>query len=62
MVHGKRSIYCSCANALYSAQAIQRYKCNLIRFSTNFRFANSSWMIPQTTENAVEGHMRPAGL
>jgi len=53
MVHRKRSIHCSYANALYLAQAIQWDKCNLTRFSTNFRFEDSLWMIPRATENAV---------
>jgi len=42
MVHRKRSIYCSCANAHHLAQAIQRDKYNLTRFSTNFRFEDFS--------------------
>jgi len=38
MAHRKSSIHCSCTNALYPAQAIQWNKCNLTRFSTNFKF------------------------
>jgi len=38
MLHRKGIIYCSCANTLYPAQAIQRNECNLTRFSTNFKF------------------------
>jgi len=38
MVDRKGIINCSCANALYPAQASQWDKCNLTRFSTNFRF------------------------
>jgi len=38
MVRRKDIIHCSCANALYPVQAIQRDKCNLTRFSTKFRF------------------------
>jgi len=63
MVHKQGSIHCSCENALYPAQAIQWWdKCNLTRFSTNFRFENFSWMRPRTIENPVVGHMRFAGL
>jgi len=57
MVHKR---YCSSAKALHPAQAIQWDKCNLTRFSTNFRFEDFSWML--ATENAVAGHMRTAGL
>jgi len=32
MLHRKGSIYCSCANALYPAQAIQWDQCNLTPF------------------------------
>jgi len=38
MVRRKGIIHCSCANALYQAQAIHWVKYNLTRFSTNFRF------------------------
>jgi len=38
MIHTKAIINCSCANTLYPALAIQWNKCNLTRFSTNFRF------------------------
>jgi len=62
MVHRKGSMHCSCANALYLVQVIQWDKCNLTRFSTNFRFEDFSWMIPRATENAVAGHMQPVGL
>jgi len=62
MVHRKGSIHCSCANALYPAQAIQWNKYNLTCFSTNFRFEKFSWLRQLATENAVAGHMRPAGL
>jgi len=62
MVHTKGSIHCSCANALYPAQAIQWDKCNLTSFSTNFKFEVFSWMRLRATENAVAGHMRPAVL
>jgi len=62
MVHKKGRIHCSCANALYPAQAIQWDKCNLTRFSTNFRFEDFSWMLPRATENAAPGHMRLTGL
>jgi len=37
MVHKKGSIHCSCANALCQAKANQWNKCNLTRFSTNFK-------------------------
>jgi len=47
MVHRKGSIHSSCAKALYSAQEIQWDKCNLIRFSTNFRFEDFSWRRPR---------------
>jgi len=59
MLHRKAIVHCSCANA---AQAIQWDKCSLTRFSTNFRFEGFSWMLPRATENAEEGHMRPAAL
>jgi len=62
MVHRKGGIHCSCANALYPAQEIQSDKCNLVRFSTNFRFEDFSWMGPRATENALADHMRPTGL
>jgi len=62
MVRRKGSIHCSCANAHYAVQAIQWDKCNLSRFSTNFRFEDFSWMRPRATENAVAGHMRPMSL
>jgi len=62
MVDRKGNIHWSCANALYPAQAIQWDKCNLTRFSTNFRFEDFSWMLPRAIENAVAGHMRPTGL
>jgi len=54
--------YWSCANAHYQAQEIQWDKRNLTRFSTNFGFEDFSRMLPHATENAVTGHMRPAGL
>ena len=38
MLHRKGIIHCSCANTLYLAQAIPWNKCNLARFSTNFKF------------------------
>jgi len=60
MAHRKGIIRCSCTNALCRAQAIQWVKCNFTRFSTNFRFANFSWMLP--LENAVEGHMLTTGM
>jgi len=59
MVHRKGIIYCFCAN---EAQEIQRGKCNLTRFSTNFRFEDFSWMLLRVIEKAVAGHMPPAGL
>jgi len=62
MVHRKRSILCSCTNALYPARAIQWEKCNLTHFSTNFTFADISWMLLRATEYAVAGHIRPASL
>jgi len=62
MLHRKGSIHCSCANALYPAQALQRDKRNLTRFPRNFRFEDFSWMLPRATGNAVAGHMWPAGL
>jgi len=40
MIHRKGVIHCSCANALCPAQAIQWDKCNLTRFSANFRFGD----------------------
>jgi len=49
-------------NLLCPAQAIQWDKCNLTRFRRNFRFEDFSWNLPRAAENAVEGHMRPAGL
>ena len=61
MLHKKGMIYFLC-NALYSAQAIQWGKCNLIGLSTYFTFEDFSWMLPRATENTVVGHMRPAGL
>jgi len=62
MVRRRGNIHCSCANALYPAQAIQWDKCNRTRFSRNFRFEDFSWMLPGGTENAVAGHMWPADL
>jgi len=62
MVHGKGIIHCSCTKALYPAKAIQWDKCQLARYSTNFRLEDFSWMLPRATENPVVGHMRPAGL
>jgi len=62
MVRKKGIIHCSCAKAFYPAQAIQWDKCNLTRFSTNFRFEAFSWMFPRAPENVVADHMRPAGL
>ena len=44
MGHRKAIIHCSCANALYPAQAIQWDKCNFTRFSTNFIFEDFSWI------------------
>jgi len=38
MVRRKGIIHLSCAHTLYPAQAIQWNKCNLTRFSTNFKF------------------------
>jgi len=38
MVHRKGGIHCSCADALYTAQAIQWNKCNLTSFWTNLKF------------------------
>jgi len=37
-------------------------KCDLTRFSTNFRFENFSWMLPQATEDTVAAHMQLTGL
>jgi len=51
MEHRKGSILCSCAYALYPAQAIQWDNCNLTRFSTNFRFFL----------NASTGHWKRCG-
>jgi len=62
MLHRKGIIHCPCANTLYLGQAIQWNKCNLTRFSTNFKFEVFFWMIPQAAENAVAGHMQTAGL
>jgi len=42
MVHRKVIVYCSCANALYAAQAIQWDNYNFTRFSTYFRFEEFS--------------------
>jgi len=39
MVHRGGVVYCFCAN---EAQEIQRRKCNLTRFSANFRFEDFS--------------------
>jgi len=61
MLHRKGIIYCSCANTLYPAQAIQRNECNLTRFSTNFKFKDYFWIVPRAAENAVAGHMQRAG-
>jgi len=58
MVHREGIIHCSCASELYPAQAVQWDRCNLTRFSTNFRFEDSSWMLPRATENAVAGYPR----
>ena len=33
-----------------------------VSISTYFKFEDFSWMLPRATENAVAGHMRPAGL
>jgi len=38
MVNREDIIHCSYANAVDPVQAIQGEKCNLTRFSTNFRF------------------------
>jgi len=62
MLHRKGIIHCSCANTLYLAQAIQWNKCNLTRFSKNFKFEVFFWIIPRATENAVAGHMQPSDL
>jgi len=62
MVPRKGSIHCSCANALYPEQAMHWGKCNLTRFSTNFRFEDFSWMLTWATENVVAGNMRSTGL
>jgi len=62
MVRRKGIIHRSYANALYPAQAIQWNKCNLTRFSTNLKFEDFFWMVPQATENAVAGHMQCADL
>ena len=62
MVHGHGIIHCSCVNALYPVQTNQWDKCNLTRFSRNFRFDDFSWILSRASENAVAGHMRPAGL
>jgi len=62
MVHKKRSLHRSFTYALYPAQAIQWEKCNLSHFSTNVTFADFSWMLLQTTEYAVAGHVRPTAL
>jgi len=42
MLHSKEIIHCSCANALYPAQAIQSDKFELTHFSTNVRFEDFS--------------------
>jgi len=42
MMHKKGFVNFSCANALYTAQAIQWDKCNLTRFSTYFKFEDFS--------------------
>ena len=52
-------IHCSCANALYPAQAIQRDIGNLTCSSIYLRFKYFSWMLLWATENVVAGHMRP---
>jgi len=62
MLHRKGIIHCSCANALYLAQAIQWNKCNLTRFSKNFKFEVFFSMILRVANIAVAGHMQPAGL
>ena len=62
MVHRKGIIHCSCAKALHPAQAIQWDKCNLTRLSPNFTFEDFSWLLLRAIQNAVAGHMRPAGL
>ena len=62
MVYIKFYIHFSFANTHYPVQANQWDKCNLTRFSTNFRFKVFSWMLPRVTENAVTGYMRPVGL
>jgi len=51
--NGAQKRYCSYANALHPAQVVQWDKCNLTRFSTNFRFDYFSWMLLRATENAV---------
>jgi len=62
MINRKGSIHCSCANALYPAQAIQWNNCNFTRISANFSFENFSWILTWATKNAVAGHIRPAIL
>jgi len=62
MLHRTGVIHCACANALYPAQAVQWNKCNLTRFSTNFKFDVFFWMLPRATENGRAGHMQPTGM
>jgi len=62
MLHRKGVIHCVCANTLYPAEAIQWNKCNLTRFSTNFKFEVFFWMLLRATENGWAGHMQPSGL
>ena len=62
MVHRKGFVKFSCANALYTAQAIHWDKCNLTRFSKYFKFEDFSKIFLRTTDNADVGHMQPAGL
>ena len=38
------------------------FNINLKRISTYFRFEDFSWMHPRVIDNAVMGHIRPAGL
>jgi len=45
-----------------SSESIQWDKQNLTHFSSNFRFEDFSWTIPQAAENAVASNMLPACL
>jgi len=55
MLYRKGITDCSCANALYPAQAIQWVKCNFTHFSTNFRFEYFSWTLLKTLWRATSG-------